>query len=72
MSDNNNDQDAWIWGAEAIALAAGLILEDGRPDQRSAFYKLEAGLLPAKRIGRRWATTRRLLNSVFANETRAK
>ena len=65
MSD---DLDRPIWGAEAIGREAGLIDADGRVDTRRAFYLLEKRLLPATKIGRQWATTRRRLQRAFAGE----
>jgi len=54
MTDQNqatkiHDHDRPIWGASAIAREAGL------PDRAAAYHLLERGLLPARRIGRRWA-----------------
>lgn len=55
MADENQakiQDDTPIWGASAIARAAGL------PDRAAAYHLLERGLLPARRVGRRWVTTR--------------
>jgi hypothetical protein len=40
-----------VWGARAIAAAAGL------KDTRQAFYLLEKGLLPGRKVGRQWVST---------------
>jgi hypothetical protein len=44
--------DRPIWGAREIAREAGL------PDRAAAYHLLERGLLPARRIGRRWVSTK--------------
>jgi hypothetical protein len=46
------DKDIIIWGASAIAREAGL------PDRAAAYHLLERGLLPARRVGRKWVTSR--------------
>jgi hypothetical protein len=61
------DLDRPIWGARAIALAAGVVDERGEPDLRRAYYLLEEKLLPASKCGRAYITTLRRLRSV-ANE----
>jgi hypothetical protein len=43
--------DTPIWGASAIGREIGL-------DRAAAYHLLERGLLPARRIGRRWVSTR--------------
>jgi hypothetical protein len=56
------DNDAPVWGAEAI----GEVI--GKP-ARAAFHLLENGLLPAKKIGNRWVSSRkRLLAAVTGDE----
>ena len=50
-----------IWGAEAI----------GREINRSArqtFYLLEQGLIPGRKIGNQWTSTRRQLRQHVAGE----
>jgi hypothetical protein len=54
--------DTPIWGASAIAREAGL------PDRAAAYHLLERGLLPARRVGRRWVTTRTRLRQALAPE----
>jgi len=49
-----NDQttnDKPIWGATAIAQAAGL------PNRAAAYPLLERGVLPARKLGRKWVST---------------
>ncbi len=46
------DKEVIIWGASAIAREAGL------PDRAAAYHLLERGLLPARRVGRKWVTSR--------------
>ena len=57
-----DDSDTLIWGAEQI----GEVI--GRP-ARAAFYLLEQGLLPAKKIGGRWVASRRKLLEAVISET---
>ena len=59
---NQADSDAPVWGAEAI----GAVI--GKPE-RATFHMLESGLLPAKKIGNRWVSSRkRLLAAVTGDE----
>jgi hypothetical protein len=55
---NENDLDMPIWGAAEIAKAINR-------SERQTFHLLEAGELPARKIGGRWTTTRRQLREVF-------
>jgi hypothetical protein len=50
-----------IWGAEAI----GEVI--GKPT-RATFHLLEAGLLPAKKIGKQWCASRRKLLHALTGE----
>jgi hypothetical protein len=50
-----------IWGAKAIGQALNLT-------ERQAFHRLEAGQIPAKKIGRSWAASRSVLKRMFAPE----
>jgi hypothetical protein len=50
-----------IWGADQIGREVGL-------DRASAYHLLSRGLLPARRIGRRWVTTRTRLRQALAPE----
>jgi hypothetical protein len=60
VSDNDKNSDL-LWGAEAIGAAIGR-------SPRAAFHMLEAGLLPAKRVGRRWVASReKLLRAVIGD-----
>jgi hypothetical protein len=64
VSDNDENPDV-LWGAAAIGKAIG------RP-QRAVFHMLEAGLLPAKRVGKRWVASRRkLLDAVIGDDEQA-
>ena len=65
------DLDRVLWGAANIAAEANLFTEDGRPDERKAFYLLERGHLPATKVGRQWVTTPRRLRQLFAGESAA-
>jgi hypothetical protein len=47
-----------LWGAAAIARAAGVVDEDGEADLRRVFYLLEKGYLPARKVGRAWISSR--------------
>jgi hypothetical protein len=50
-----------IWGADSIAREIGV-------SRRRAFYLLESGLIPAKKIGGRWCATREELRQYFAQK----
>jgi hypothetical protein len=61
MSNSDENSDL-LWGAEAIGKAIGR-------SPRAIFHMLEAGLLPAKRVGRRWVASReKLLRAVIGDE----
>jgi hypothetical protein len=49
-----------IWGARNIANEVGI-------SQRQAFYLLEGGQIPAKKIGGRWVVDRDVLREFFRN-----
>jgi hypothetical protein len=51
-TDSPIDLDAPIWGAEEIAHAI-------RRTTPQAYMLLEAGRIPARKIGKTWMTTRR-------------
>jgi hypothetical protein len=61
---DSTDDDAPIWNAENIAIEANLFDEDGNPDVRRAYYGLEKGLIPGRKVGRRWVSTRRQIRSI--------
>lgn len=50
-----------IWGAAAIADELGV-------DRRKAFYLLEKGSLPAKKVQGRWVVERGKLRAFFLEE----
>jgi hypothetical protein len=53
------DLDKPLWGAAAIGEEIG-------KTESQAFHLLEAGHLPATKIGRQWASTKRRLRQRFA------
>jgi hypothetical protein len=53
-----------VWGAAEIARVIGR-------SERQVFHMLEAGLLPARLVGRRWVTTREKLLAFLADDQRA-
>jgi hypothetical protein len=54
--------DDVVWGARAI----GRVI---RKNPRQAFYLLESGLLPARKIGNQWCASRsRLLRAVTGDD----
>ncbi|WP_180982394.1 DNA-binding protein [Methylocella silvestris] len=50
--------EQYIWGAGAIAKALGLT----RPQ---AFHMLSAGRLPARKIGKKWVSTKKALHEAL-------
>ena len=48
------DLDQFVWGARAIGELIGR-------NERATFHLLEQGALPARKFGRQWATSRRLI-----------
>jgi hypothetical protein len=63
MSATNDDQTSdVVWGAAAIAAVI-------RKKERQAFYLLEKGLLPARKLGGQWVASRKkLLAAVTGGE----
>jgi hypothetical protein len=54
-----------VWGAAEI----GAVI---RKSERAVFHLLESGLLPAKKVGGRWVSSRKkLLAAVIGDETAA-
>jgi hypothetical protein len=80
VSDSDSDLDAPIYGAEAIGRegktfqrnSKGEVLVDkaGKPvvDKRKAFYFLEKGYWPARKVGYQWMTTKRRMRSFLNGE----
>ena len=65
MEPSNTQNLELIWGADRIAQAIGV-------STRRAFYMLESGQLPAKKVGGRWVIHRGNLNAFFlGNEEHA-
>ena len=62
------DPDRPVWGARAIALAAGLVDKHGKPRVRAAYHLLAVGLLPADRIGKSYISTPRRLRAIANGE----
>jgi hypothetical protein len=60
--------DRPIWGARAIAIAAGLVDRRGKPRVRAAYHLLEKKLLPADKVGRTFVSTPRRLRAVANGE----
>jgi hypothetical protein len=56
--------DRPIWGASAIGREVGL-------DRASVYHLLSRNLLPARRIGRRWVSTRGQLRRALTSEQSA-
>ena len=50
-----------VWGAEAIGKAIGVA-------PRRAFYLLESGSIPARKVGGRWVIERGRLRAFFSGE----
>jgi hypothetical protein len=57
----------YLWGARAIAIAAGLYDEDGEPDEKGAYYLLENQLLPGTKIGRQWVSSQSRIDAALGN-----
>ena len=53
----NTDDDAPVWGAEAIGREIGLT-------ERQARHRLKEGHIPGKKIGDTWVSTKRKLREV--------
>jgi hypothetical protein len=64
QSSNTLDNASPVWGAAEIGRVIGR-------SERQVFHMLEAGLLPARLVGRRWVSTREKLLAFLADDTRA-
>lgn len=62
------DLDRPIWGARAIAIAAGVVDERGEPAIKRTYHMLERGYLPASKVGRIYTSTIRRLRSIANGE----
>jgi hypothetical protein len=61
LEDNHSDL---VWGAIAIGKVIGR-------NPRQAFFLLENGLVPAKKVGERWVASRKKLLATLTDEGRA-
>ena len=59
-TDSSNTELELIWGAASIGRELSV-------STRQAFYLLESGRLPAKKVGRQWCTSRKALRQYFAD-----
>jgi hypothetical protein len=55
----DDDLDTPIYGAEAIARAAGLVDDQGNVNFRRIYYALEHRLIDAGKFGKLWCSTKR-------------
>ncbi|MBE0559924.1 MAG: DNA-binding protein [Ochrobactrum anthropi] len=61
MDKQQNHQVDVIWGIEDISQAIGQSFA-------ATAYMLKKGHIPAKKVGDRWAASRKALNEFFAGE----
>jgi hypothetical protein len=54
-----------IWGAAKIGLEANILDEHGNVELPKTFRLLELGLLPGKKIGNRWVSSREAIRNHF-------
>lgn len=55
MLHNSNEKPDLLWGANAIAEHLGV-------SERKAFYLLEKGLIPSRKVGAQWVVSRAKLD----------
>jgi hypothetical protein len=60
--DENTTGDTPIYGAKAIAKVVN-------KSPRATFHLLQAGLLPARKLGTQWVTTPRMLREALLGES---
>jgi hypothetical protein len=65
--DSRRDDDSRkkLWGVEAIGLAAGIVNDNGEVNISKTYRLLEAGLLPASKLGRLWVSTVGRIERIF-------
>jgi hypothetical protein len=61
---SNTDDDVFVWGAEAIGEEIGV-------DERKARHLLISGLIPAKKVGRVYVSTKRQLREAVTPDGEA-
>jgi hypothetical protein len=61
IESGSQQNDPIVWGAENI----GRVINRNK---RQAFYLLESGQLPAKKVGGRWAASVSALRAHFSGE----
>jgi hypothetical protein len=60
-SDVIPDTPDILWGIEAIGRAAGCVDADGRVEVRKVKWRLRQGIIPGKKSGRKWTSSRSLI-----------
>jgi len=60
-TDSSSNLDTPVWGVKEIAPII-------RRSPRQAYELLERGLIPAKKVGKTWVTTRRRLLALGDNQ----
>jgi hypothetical protein len=68
MSENEDDLDRPLWGAEAIGREARLLDKAGNVDTRKTYYGLENRYLDADKYGQLWVSTPRRIRRAFAGK----
>ena len=68
MSDTMSD-DNILWGAKRIGGFANIRDEHGNVEVPKTFRLLELGLLPGKKIGNRWVSTKEAIRDHFEIKT---
>ena len=61
VETRDENSDDVIWGAAAIGDAVG-------KNERQAYYLLEKGHLPARKVGAQWAASRKKLLSYITGD----
>jgi hypothetical protein len=57
--------DRPIWGAIPIGEAAEVVDQNGKVRRGKIYAMLNSGAIPAKRVGKEWVSTLRLIGKTF-------
>ena len=67
LADGESSSDVALWGVRAITAAVN-DYSDPPLKERQVYYMLEAGHLPAKKVGRKWVGSRLRLREALVGE----
>ncbi len=70
-SSSNYDSSDILWGVRAIGREANVVNAHGEVNERVTEYRLNAGLIPGWKRGRRWQSARSIIRKHLTGESAA-